>query len=360
MYDSIRIRRFRRFEDLTLRGLTRVNLFVGRNNAGKTSLLEAIELLASGGTPGALIRSGWRRGETSMTEAHEPRRVWQESVDVSHLFVNHLLREGAWFELEGATGASSSSVRCEVQALTGDLLVAGTRPNLADGPLLGLRMVGSPAIASPVLLPLLPNGMMSFDQVPRRSPSALSDPPMFFLGTEGAQLNMLALLWDKIVLTPEEEKVIAALQVIEPSIDRLAFGAEGVRNAFVKLAGTGQRVPLGSLGDGTRRMLALAISLVHAADGVLLIDEIDTGLHYSALESMWKLVVQTSRRLNLQVFATSHSGDCMRALAWLQRDAPELAADISVHRIEKGATEAVRYSAEELEIAAQHHIEVRG
>lgn len=368
MYDSIHIRRFRRFEDLTLRGLTRVNLFVGRNNAGKTSLLDAIELLASGGTPAALVRSGRRRGETSVTEStRDARALWRESVEVSHLFVDHLLHEGAWFELKGSTGASSVSVRCEIQTFglgdlldggTEGLLVENTRGNLVEDPLLALR-IDSPSSASSVLLPLLPNGVL-FEQAPRRSPGPISDPPMFFLGTEGAQLGTLARLWDKIVLTPEEDKVIAALQVIEPSIDRLAFGAEGVRNAFVKLAGSGQRVPLGSLGDGTRRMLALAISLVHAADGVLLIDEIDTGLHYSALESMWKLVVQTARRLNLQVFATSHSGDCMRALAWLQGDAPELAADISVHRIEKGATEAVRYSAEELEIAAQHHIEVRG
>jgi hypothetical protein len=75
---------------------------------------------------------------------------------------------------------------------------------------------------------------------------------------------------------------------------------------------------------------------------------------------MWRLVVETARRLNVQVFATTHSGDCTRALAWLQSDAPELAAEVSVHRIEKNVAEAVRYSAEDLQIAAQHHIEIRG
>jgi AAA15 family ATPase/GTPase len=63
MYESIRITRFRQFQDLELGGLTRVNLFVGRNNAGKTSILEAVELLASGAITPALLRSGRRRGE---------------------------------------------------------------------------------------------------------------------------------------------------------------------------------------------------------------------------------------------------------------------------------------------------------
>ncbi|HRC57192.1 MAG: ATP-binding protein [Myxococcales bacterium] len=361
MYDSIHLSRFRQFENLTLRGLTRVNLFVGRNNAGKTSLLEAIELLASGGTPAALLRSGQRRGETSMTESTRTSRpIWRESVDVSHLFVDHLLREGTSFELQGTMDSKSSAVRCEVQVLPGDLFSEGTRDSMETGPLLALRVVGALGKDLP-LIPLSPSGVVLRDSFSRQPSSlGLSEPQVFFLGTEGVPLRTLAQLWDKIVVTPEEDKVIAAIKMIEPSIDRLVFLTEGGNNAVVKLAGTGQRVPLGSLGDGTRRMLALAVGLAHATDGVLLIDEIDTGLHYSALESMWKRVVETARRLNIQIFATSHSGDCMRALAWLQADDPDLAADISVHRIEKGATEAVRYSAEELEIAAQHHIEVRG
>ena len=184
-----------------------------------------------------------------------------------------------------------------------------------------------------------------------------------FLGTEGAPADSLQQIWDSLVLTSEEEKVTAAMKIIEPSIERLAFTSREARVssvAFVKLAGEDQRVPLGSLGDGTRRLLALAIFLARATGGVLLVDEIDTGLHYTTLESMWRFVVETARRLDVQVFATSHSGDCVRALAWLQSDDPDLASAVSVHRVEKGVDAAVPYSAAEIETAARHHIEVRG
>jgi len=184
-----------------------------------------------------------------------------------------------------------------------------------------------------------------------------------FLGTEGADQYSLQRYWDNLLLTPEEEKITAAMRIIEPNIERLAFTSRETRPssvAFIKLEGIDQRVPLGSLGDGTRRLLALAIFLARANGGVLLVDEIDTGFHYTTLESMWRFVIETSRRLDVQVFATSHSGDCVRALAWLQSDDPNLAAAVSVHRIEKDAGAAVAYSAADIETAARHHVEVRG
>ena len=184
-----------------------------------------------------------------------------------------------------------------------------------------------------------------------------------FLGTEGAPASSLQQIWDSLVLTSEEEKVTAAMKIIEPSIERLAFTSRETRLssvAFVKLAGEDERVPLGSLGDGIRRLLALAIFLARASGGVLLVDEIDTGLHWTTLESMWRFVVETARRLDVQVFATSHSGDCVRALAWLHLDDPDLASEVSVYRMEKGLEAAVLYSAAEIETAARHHIEVRG
>lgn len=153
------------------------------------------------------------------------------------------------------------------------------------------------------------------------------------------------------------------MKIVEPNMERLAFttrDTSGPGAAFVKFVGEDQRVPLGSLGDGTRRLLALAILLARATGGVLLVDEIDTGLHYTTLESMWRFVVETARRLDVQVFATTHSGDCVRALAWLQSDDPDLASEVSVHRVEKGVDAAVLYSAAEIETAARHHIDVRG
>ena len=90
-----------------------------------------------------------------------------------------------------------------------------------------------------------------------------------------------------------------------------------------------------------------------------MIDEIDTGLHYSTLPDMWRLIVRTAQQFDVQVIATSHSGDCVRALAWLHQNAPELSQDVALHRIERGMPKSIPYDAAELAVAAKRHIEVR-
>lgn len=166
------------------------------------------------------------------------------------------------------------------------------------------------------------------------------------------------------MLTPEEDTLLAALRTIEPGIERIA-PVGMVRGSFpgrthggvaVKLAG--QRVPIGSLGDGIWRLLGIALSLVKARGGVLLVDEIDTGLHYSVLERMWRLVHETAKRLDVQVFATTHSRDCYESLAAIAHPTAT-GHDVTIQRIERGKPLAVAFSEAEIVQAARRGIEVR-
>ena len=118
----------------------------------------------------------------------------------------------------------------------------------------------------------------------------------------------------------------------------------------------GKRVPIGSMGDGVWRLLGIALSLVRAERGILLIDEIDTGLHYSVLVDMWRLVYETAKRLEVQIFATTHSRDCYEALASV---AEAGRYDISLQRIERGKPLAIAFSEAEIVQAAERGIEVR-
>lgn len=361
MYESLTVHGFRAFSSFDLPNLSRVNLFVGKNNSGKTSLLDAIEIASGGGRISSLLKSPRRRGEVFSEHAEERPRL---ELDVRHLFFGHRIEEGGGFEIVARTNSSEYAVRCTVrrgEPSQPELDLAGEQSELI--PSFALVMTGPENVSGEPVLPLSSNGVLDY----RRGNVGLAlqgiATNIAFLGTDGPDPNALQQIWDRLVLTPEEEKVISAMRIIEPTIERLAFVSGGVRAisvAFVKLSGEGERVPLGSLGDGTRRLLALAIYMARAAGGILLIDEVDTGLHYTAMESMWRFVIQSARRLDVQVFATSHSGDCVRALAWLQTDAPELAAEVSVHRIDRSAAAAVRYSAQDIEVAARHHIEVRG
>ena len=84
-------------------------------------------------------------------------------------------------------------------------------------------------------------------------------------------------------------------------------------------------MPISTFGDGLRRILALRLSFVGTANGFLLADEIDTGLHWTVIEEMWRFVVEVAPKNNVQVFATTHSYDCIRGLASLIRSRADLA-----------------------------------
>lgn len=365
MLESSTITGFRGLKRLRLHGLQRVNLIVGRNNCGKTSVLEALEILAGAGRPAVLLRGPRRRREIGAEQTDERRR---EELDLRHLFHGHELAPGVRFSVEGMTRGQRSDVVCEVVAAPprdddqpslftepGDGLDSAGRLEAN----LGLRITSADYPAGVVL----PFNRMSAAEVGRAFVPTKGSPPVQFLPTEGIEPQVLRQMWDGIVLTEEESRVVEVLQILDTNIERIAFtGRDAGRGVAVllKLRDGQARTPLGSVGDGVRRLFNIAVMLARSAGGVLLIDEIDTGLHYSALESLWRVVTGAAQRLDVQVFATTHSGDCVRALAYLSEHEPNIAREAALFRLEEGASDAVRYAADELAIAARHHIEVRG
>jgi hypothetical protein len=185
-----------------------------------------------------------------------------------------------------------------------------------------------------------------------------------FVTSSALKSEELIELFDQIVLTPEENFVQEALQTIEPKIERIAsvgqYRRSEAREGFVvRLSDSHQRVPIGSMGDGIWRILGLALATVGAADGVLFVDEIDTGLHFSTMSDMWTLIWETAKRLNIQVFATTHSSDCWTSLASIA-GREDIAEDgITIQRIERDKDVSVVFSEREIVVAANRDIEVR-
>ena len=379
MLSNLEIHGFRTFAHLRIDGLARVNLFVGANNCGKTSVLEAGEILLAGGRPWILLRSPTRRGDGFLPEG----RFAPQTVDIRHLFHGHELKIGASFTIEGG-GTRQRRVSCEVvQASSGDERPA--QPELLGlvsdpiGPLgpggpsgpgafgpeesLAITVSGDQTGANRVL-GLAEGGGLSISLASR--PTAREEgeeSPFNFIGTVDPDYR-LAPLWDKIVLTPNEDRVTQALQIIEPSIERVASlsrpsGRGTPSPIVVRLRGSEARVPIGSMGDGLKRLLVLSVNLVTSAGGCLFVDEIDSGLHYSVIAKMWQLLIETARRLDVQVCASTHSLDCLQALAGVCEKKPDLAGEVAVHRLEKDQETATRYGADELALAVRHEMEIR-
>ena len=324
MLSSLHLKNYRAFRDYQLNGLGRVNLLVGGNNQGKTSVLEAVELAASGFSYATLSAVLKRRGEVRIEDG-------RTEFGLRYLF----------------TGGEVGHLR------VGDFDI-DLEP---DGPGQKL-MLWFGGEERPADIFQLEGDWVSDQDLQRFGPG---EDTCRYVGPQGGTLLELAKQWDQISGNPEEDRVIDILRLIDPDIERITFtGTGGLRAAFVRKKGWKERIPLGTMGEGVRRLVAIALPMALCANGTLTIDEIDTGLHWSVLTDLWRMLLRASADLNIQVFATSHSLDCLRAIAWLQETDPELCTSLTVFRVSSSDTDAVRYEASGVAVAMDQVMEIRG
>jgi hypothetical protein len=372
MISSISIQGYRGFDHFEMPDLGRVNLLVGTNNSGKTSILEAVSILESSGELGRLWSIQWRRGERTYrplppatATPNAPPRVLIET-DLPHLFYGHEIHHGTRFSIFAAN-ESQKTVECEIRDLSPNDNIEGQVAEDDDTPLprLVLHVSGNPPPPNPLTL-LTKSGGLPSSQL-RQARHAQPERQIQFISSESSTAEEIISAWAKISLKPEEGLVIQALQALDEDIQGVALQARtaqqywgpGTRGGFiVKLKSLDQPVPIGSMGDGIWRMLALSIAIALSKGGTLLVDEIDTGLHYTVMSKMWNLIYAAAKQFDVQVFATTHSYDCVHSLAQIPVD-PDPRHRITVQRIEAHRSQSVPYDQEELTVAASREIEVR-
>jgi energy-coupling factor transporter ATP-binding protein EcfA2 len=362
VYRDLRIENFRRFQRFTMEGLGRINLLVGPNNCGKTTVLEAIDLLAEHLDPAQLGMKSVLRG--AVTQAQAGQAIEAARVELRHLFFGHVARAGSELVISGTAAESVQRLRVSISrepipAPRGDRSSAKL-----DGMLwLCMQHSGIPDDAIEAIR-LSASAEWSLADLAQRYNAVQDRFHVPFIPAASWPRSYISERLSSVALNPEEALVLEVLRVIEPRVEGIiavplpALPVLADRGGiFVKLKGQRERVPIGSLGEGMWRLLALALALVKARGSVLLVDEIDIGLHYSAQTDMWRMVKQAAEELDVQVFATTHSRDCIYALAQLARADVTVGSDLSIQRIE--GEHAVAYTEREIVLAAERGIEVR-
>lgn len=371
MISSIHIKGYRGFKDFRLENLCRVNLLVGANNSGKTSALEALYLLTSQANRRAFVQVLLRRGEVKYDRDDNYTRGHPE-VDASHLFYGHECRPKTKFEILAQNQRPKKSLSVEVSEYTRDEGSAmNSHADAEFDPQLVLNIKGSPK-PSVSQIPIGIAGGFFAEKRDIRSyeTTDVGTSRVTYITTHSLDSTELVRAWDSIALTEHEEYVYECLRILDRDIVRIAsqssiplWRGESNRSGFlVRHNGFKNPIPIGSMGDGIWHLLSLAIATTRCRDGFLLIDEIDTGLHYKILPDMWKMIIHASRRLNVQVFASTHSYDCVSALAQHSSDTSlfaETPDDFVLQRIESDLDVGTSYGPDEMRIAVDRLLEMR-
>jgi AAA domain, putative AbiEii toxin, Type IV TA system/AAA ATPase domain len=365
MLRELTIENYRCFQKLHVKDLAQVNLIVGKNNVGKTSFLEAVYLYVSQGNSRCFLELLSARELT-----YEPALQGNNIKVVNQYQLGDLFNMGNQARnRQTFTITSFSDMELRADFMYSSLIVQFAHSN-SMGEIEDLvsmdprRFPHYPSVS--FYLPTKDNLVMSsleFQHSKVEGPVQNSEYPYRFIESRGLGFEELRQLWEKITLTPEEDDVEEALRLLETRVERIGFTTNrqpSIGSIKVRLKGEATPIALSSLGDGMRRILGLAMSLAVSKSGYLVIDEIDMGLHYEAQFSMWRLVLETARRLNVQVFATTHSWDSISAFQAALEEMEDPSIGKLIRLDARGdQLRAVEYKAEELEIAVSHGIEVR-
>ncbi len=370
MISSLEIKNYRLFKDFKLSSLSRVNLIVGTNNGGKSSLLEAIYLLTSDRPRYSLSKILRERGEVATLDSERLGRDY--GLQITQIFHNRNPKDA----INIASNATDKSLTISVEGTTsaGRGQPSPLGEHVEDEAELEHEAVNG---AEVLRLTLRSNSATIDEDVIKLYGDLIGDrsgvyPSLSykksggegtkFVTTSYAGYKDLAPLWDNIMLASKEGAVIEALRIINSEVNDINFMTRSTSNSgiLVKMRQEKERLPLGSMGDGMKRILSIAMNMVSVPGGTLLIDEIDTGLYYSVLSDMWRLVIETAVREDIQVFATTHSWDCVRAFqeALCQQEDKSLGQLIRIDR-EDGEIRPESFSADELAVAVEQGIEIR-
>ena len=383
LLNSLEIRNFRGFHHLQIERLGRVNLIVGKNNIGKSSLLEALRLYTQRFSPTLVWEILRARDESRYSSGvldESKYLLTSRSLDRPENFESQLLALKYLFygrkairtyvepiqigPLNSQDETLSISIgwyaeEADEQGRLKRRLLEPEEYSVVDNPL--PRFTIQMGKQSKIDYPLNPYSP-TFSRLIRPE---LEEINSFFVGANGLSGNQAGDLWDQTTLRSKDVDVLTSLRIIAPGIEGYSFVGDpesrtGLgRVPIVRIKDIDEPLPLRSLGNGMYRMLCISLSFVNATDGMLLIDEIENGIHYSVQPELWQLIFQLARRLNVQVFATTHSWDCIKGFQRAaEKEKQEEGMLIRLGR-RKGEAAVTLFDEEELGIATRQQIEVR-
>jgi AAA15 family ATPase/GTPase len=378
-------------KDFKIEKLGKINLIVGKNNSGKSTVLECLRILASKGNPSVLNEIVDEHDEQIMIQ-HRSKFEEDESISIYEgLFTDRKFSEDGkpiyigtlskdfFVEINRVFYEDTEEERTDEK---GNVILTKNRKiyeitEISDSGELSpsIRILSHQNPDRPILIEY--SDSPPFRRRTVYSSEAVKPTPISYIPTQFLSMDLLASLWDRAVLTSYFDNVRKALKIISENFEDIAFvkislphrrlsysgNNRAERTGIVKLANLDRPIPLNGMGDGILRILQLVLGIFPAKNGFLLIDEFENGLHFSVQAQIWKLIFELASELNIQVFATTHSWDCIEAfsIAANQSDEPAVLFRIgkSVLPNDKGKTIATVFDKNSLHNLTQSDVELR-
>jgi len=343
MFEHFILKNFRCFAGLHLKQLGRVNLIAGKNNTGKTALLEAIHLHNNPSNCQLPVLINKLRGIA------EPEKAFSNMV--GWLFYGRHPEVG--LEL-------SSFDEKGINRTLSVYLLDGTTARERFPEAVKELMEAFPEGQWHIVLGGL---VMRYEQTSEQSRFSWGAPnrigvgmtwvsgriswsiPSIFLASGMSSPEQEVKFFGEVEVAKRQEELLPALRILEPRIQKLSLAplvgdpslylsrpvsslspqssaSSGSPTAAAPQSdeavlhgdiGLPRLIPIPLMGEGIRRVLSIVLAIANAPGGIVLIDEVENGLHYSVMKDVWRAIAVAARQMDVQVFATTHSWECIQA-----------------------------------------------
>lgn len=289
--ENLNITNFKCFKHLKVVNLGRVNLIGGKNNVGKTAFLEAVELFASSNRAYDLVyliskvlarRQGIRREPVEMDFFYD---------DESEIILFSAKKKCTIKRSFDIFKNNQQTIFPDIDnTLPIEILSTSVNNDQGDMP---LRRLSSRT---------------------RLMENRESRDNTIYISSSKSDEQDIAILLGALIDLGREDFLNESLSSFDNNFSELKLIPKERANVLkLKLKNKDQLVLLSSLGEGVNRYIAILCAIWANKDGVLLIDEIENGIHYTNYKLLWEILFRASLDANCQLFITSHSKECISA-----------------------------------------------
>ncbi len=312
--NSIEIIKFRGIQKLTVSEFSGINLIVGDNNSGKTTFLEAIQLLFAKPQLSSI------KSVINQRTALNPNSSFYTSF--IKMFNKKQSKEQLEFDIyaNSDNGTMDFELRGYERIVTSeDVLQSSTLParqkmyykrlgkNIPETVKVFKGSVITQIDSNPVEKEIR---CTSLDSV---IPGPIVKREVHYIPSFG---HLRYDLLQNIVDNPEYKKLaIDILRQFDDSIADICYtkADDGTYMESI-ITMDGVNMPFSVYGDGIKKILYILNKLFDVADSILLIDEIETGLHKKYYDILFPVVFALASKLNVQLFIATHSIEAIEAI----------------------------------------------
>ena len=324
-FKNIEIKRFRGIDYLKIDDFSRVNVFLGQNNSGKTTVLEAISMLMGISNPDV----------PQAINAVRARKPFSNFIDIQYFFYN----------LDVATPPEVSAEQMDGVLRHLKLNLSYVFDELADPQSEPRQQIGAVKYVNTLEMDFdITNGVsnQSYKSWLRVNPQGLVvnrkiadgylENKRAWLTPSDLMTNNLANDLAELFKRNRKESILTLLKLFDSRISSIEILTDDI---YVGFEGMSQMLSISMMGDGLRRYLSIVASAANPLIDILLIDEIDNGLHYSVYKKLWQALFALAEVSNKQLFVTTHSKETLCHLKDLLEDSPAYQQELRLYTLER-------------------------